>query len=110
MSLTEKTHYYNNTFAVVDGNVKIDRIYQIDESAFTERDYEKLGEIYKGLPGFFGDRHGCPYWYGHDDEFHLTVSFEPVGLQLTGLLEQNEFERWERAFHTSLENAGFPYI
>ena len=111
MSLIEGKHYYDNNYlTAVNGIVKIDRVYKVDESMFTECDYDKLGEIYKELPGFIGDYFGCPYWYGLDYEFYLTISFEPVGLQLTGLLYQNEFEDWERTFHTLLEKADFPYI
>jgi len=109
MPVQQEKHYYNNHFAAENGIVRIDRIYAIDESAFAGHDYDKLGEIFRALPEFV-DGDGCPYWYGTDEDgFYLTLSFEPVGLQLVGRLRQNEFEDWERKFHCLLKDAGFPY-
>lgn len=102
-------HYYNNTFEIKDGILRVDRVYMVDEYRFTQEHYKKLDEIYKTLPQFQG-YNGVPYWFGtEEDEFHLWVSFEPSGLQFGGKLQLKDFRNWEEIFHNLLLTADFPY-
>lgn len=77
----------------------VDELYPFDWDSFRPRDRQALHAAYASLPGWIGVS-DLPRWFGEDDRLGPTLcaSFEPPGLQVSGVLELSELERWELAF------------
>lgn len=96
--------FYDNTLDELPdrpGWLRIDRIYRLDHDAM-DREPDSVAafwEIAKQLPEFRESGH--PTWFGRDgdeESGYLSLSFEPPGLQIAGVLRQEDWTRWEQAF------------
>ena len=78
---------------------RFERLYVFDWDVFTPADHRVLSTLYPTLPGWLGDG-DQPSWFGRDENVgpYLWTSFEPPGLQVAALLEDNAFAEWTRAF------------
>ena len=85
---------------------------------FSDEDWKFLGDAYAQLPGYMGKgitplTRNFPYWFGKEtddelafnelweggyDEIHLSVSVEPGGLQVSGILRFDDWIAWTQAF------------
>lgn len=93
-------NYYDNSDIKADENgiVFVDRVYCIDFNSFNKALWERLGEVYSLLPHKIDTDY--PHWYGIEgkDEFYLSTSVEPSGLQVSGELKEVDWIKWESTF------------
>ncbi|GKX31380.1 hypothetical protein SH1V18_38600 [Vallitalea longa] len=107
--LIEDTHYYNNSYEIINDMVSIDRVYCLDLNNFRDNNWDTLGEIYKSLPSYIIHQ-GLPYWFGIDENnIYLWASCEPSGLQIAGYLPLKDFFSWENIFNKAILNLPFIY-
>ncbi|MBU5484313.1 hypothetical protein KQI86_08230 [Clostridium sp. MSJ-11] len=59
--------------------------------------WDKLNELYFGMPFWNGFVNGCPQWYGNDGKL-VEASVEPSGLQFYAKLPQEEWNSWFELF------------
>jgi len=79
----------------------IERVYCFDWEQFTENQWDDLVSIYQQLPGWQTHANlALPYWFGIDDQTppHLWASFEPSGLQVSGMLLRDVWTTWDTLF------------
>ncbi|MEY2878198.1 MAG: hypothetical protein RLZZ15_578 [Verrucomicrobiota bacterium] len=62
--------------------------------------WKKLAAVYARMPEFIGfDKEGVPAWFGRKEkEKHLLASVEPSGLRVDGLLDEDDWVRWDARF------------
>lgn len=64
--------------------------------------WNKIPFIYSQLNGWLGfgkggdfGEEGMPYWFSYNkDDKHINASMEPSGLQITGLMDDTEWQLW----------------
>lgn len=108
----EDDHYYNNKYEVINGLVKFERVYMVDEYKFNHKTYEALGKVYEMLPSYIGKETTLPSWFGDEergDRYFITVSFEPSGLQFWGKLPIDDFLQWEGKLNDLIKDFPFKY-
>jgi hypothetical protein len=71
-----------------------------------EEDWKDLYDVYASMPGWKGfDTKENAYWFGNvDDEIHLEACVEPDGLVISGVLPDEQWEKWITEF---IEKATF---
>ncbi|MBE1442637.1 hypothetical protein [Paenibacillus sp. OAS669] len=92
------------------GIISIDRMYCLNFNEFIEATWEQLQQVYLVLPQCLVKPHQCPMWFGEEgiSPNYLYASVEPSGLQIVGELPIEQWELWEKAFHTQLSRFSFP--
>ncbi|NRY59279.1 hypothetical protein [Clostridium beijerinckii] len=61
--------------------------------------WDKLAELYSGMPGWSGFIDGITYWYAQDnDKRRINASVEPSGLQFYAEMQQEEWDEWFELF------------
>jgi hypothetical protein len=90
--------------------VELERIYCLDFPRFSERDWARLDEIYRSLPGDYRICH-TPMWFGADEDNppFLWASVEEPGLQVYGVLALSDWSAWDRAFFSALAKSELPF-
>ncbi|WP_461084877.1 hypothetical protein [Spirosoma flavus] len=74
--------------------------------------YEQLeGWLGFGEGGAFGEK-GIPYWFSYNtDEKYVDASVEPPGLQVAGLMDDDEWAVWAAAFkRIASETLGYDVV
>jgi hypothetical protein len=96
--------YDNVTTAQPVGVLKpVERVYCLRFSQFTDAHWKRLREIYALLPEWATVGDGMPYWFGpEEDPPYLTASLEPSGIVVDGLLSEENWQEWDRAFQNHL--------
>ena len=69
-----------------------------------------LDAVYPKLPGQYRLNSG-PMWFGSDEDHppFLWASVEPPGVQVYGVLKQEDWDLWHDAFLTALKAGDFPF-
>jgi len=104
--------FYGKVEPVGDNCVWIEGNYLIVTSRLTTVQDDALLAIYKMLPGEYRihSEDGMPYWYGagRNNIPHLTASFEPGGIQIEGILREDDWIEWDTMFRRLVDDAGLP--
>jgi len=106
--------YYDNLAPVPAGEapslVEIERVYGLYFERFDERDWARLDQIYRALPGAYREAQ-TPMWFGSDEENppFLWASVEPPGLQVCGVLPPEDWVAWHSAFISALDESSLPF-
>jgi hypothetical protein len=84
----------------------VSRTYNISYEML-DADWQKFAVVYQQLPEFCGnDQDGYPNWYGRNgDAKYLWASVEPSGLLVEGMLDEQEWQRWDAAFRAAASSA-----
>ena len=101
----EFSHFYNNQYDRIKGLLVVDRIYLLDTENVTQEMWEELTKSYRGLPSYLESES----WFGvvGENEYYLSASIEPVGLQVGGKLLEKDFLLWEEIFHKEIQKLPF---
>ena len=104
--------FYDNLEPLADtlSLVEIERVYCLDLARFAEREWRRLDEIYRSLPGNYRFAQTA-MWFGSDEENppFLWASVEPPGLQVYGVLSLGDWTAWNHAFLTALGDGSLPF-
>lgn len=61
--------------------------------------WDKIGEVYKSMP-YWAGYNPCPHWSGPDIDIQASV--EPGGIQVTGIMPGDIWEKWYKLLKTKL--------
>ena len=104
--------FQGNIEPFTDEYFLIEGTYTIFTGRLTRAQDDALGQIFPQLPGQFriNPKDGMPYWYGQsDDEIpHLTASFEPSGIVVSGVVQQKDWAEWDAKFRQLVDEAKIP--
>jgi hypothetical protein len=100
-------NYYDNNEILADlnGNVYVDRVYCLDFNLFDSKCWSNLSQVYRLLPNqIIIDNIEQAIWFGEESscEHYLYASVEPSGLQVTGFLNNSDWNMWEQIFNAHL--------
>jgi hypothetical protein len=98
--------YDNNTQDIppIGEFQRVDRVYTIRFSEFTDAHSVLLDKIYRSLPEFKGYLDDGPYWFGVEEDWppFLWASVEPAGLYVVGMLSSHQWLAWDTQFRQYL--------
>lgn len=78
--------------------IDVDRVYTLDWDEFDEACWDRLMQVYRGLPGW-QPHQALPCWFGMPEAVpSLAASVEPPGLHLFGVLPRGWLQSWHEAF------------
>ena len=85
-------------------------LYRFRFHRFSPGDWARLADAYRGLPGWCGDGHDLPRWFGLVESAppFLWASAESFGLECFGVLVEEDWRRWHEAFVVA--TAGLPAL
>lgn len=110
--LIEDTHYYDNEYTVTNDILNFERVYMVDGLKFDNKTYKALKKAYRSLPTYLPNTNSLPCWYGNPekgDEYFITASFEPSGLQFFGQIPLEDFIQWETKLNELIKDFPFKY-
>ena len=97
--------FYDNSEIIYEPKIKIDRVYCLDFSNFSEDTWDTLADIYSKLPKQIINNH-VQGWFGEEgeSEYYLYASVEPSGLQIVGVLSSDDWFAWEAIFNEEVKD------
>ena len=104
--------FQGNVEPFTEDFVYIDGCYTIFTGRLSIEQDRELFQIYPKLPGEFriNPHDGMPYWFGdtQNDIRHLTVSFEPSGIVVSGVVSKRDWKLWDSTFRALVDEARIP--
>ncbi|WP_379320273.1 hypothetical protein [Paenibacillus puldeungensis] len=97
--------FYDNSEIINEPKIRIDRVYCLDFSNFSEETWDKLAVIYSKLPMQIINNN-VQAWFGEEgkSEYYLYASVEPSGLQIVGVLSSDDWFTWEAIFNEEIKD------
>ncbi len=97
--------YYDNLEPTpvdgLPGSIEVERVYAFSWKDFIELDWQSLGRIFEGLPDALPST-DIARWFGFDEAEppFLWASVEPSGLQVYGILREEDWLGWDQQFRS----------